>query len=173
MYSIVADFFRFSELHLADMIRAVGVYVIWDARAIAKPTYIGEGNILKRFADHSQRDGRRFPLPWDGYVAIISGSTRGVHKFESLAVERLLLDVARETDRLPVANKSPGSSAAVVSFCTNETLRIAVQGFDPLMPPGHNRPLAAVKEIKAWVEDDHPYSIVHDWRMRKRLAPIC
>ena len=172
MYSITTDFYRFSEVNLADMIGATGVYVIWDARAIARPTYIGEGNILKRFTDHTRRDARRFPLPWDGYVALISGSTHAVHKSESLAVERLLLDVARDTERLPVANKNPGSAAAVLSFCKDELLRVAVRGFDPLMPPNQNRSLTRVKEIKAWVDDEYPYSFDHYWKLRKLRAPI-
>jgi hypothetical protein len=58
MYSIYAEFQRFREVDLAELIGAVGVYVIWDAHAIARPTYIGEGNILKRFTDHVRRDKR-------------------------------------------------------------------------------------------------------------------
>lgn len=67
MYTIHADFQRFRDVNLIDMIGATGVYVIWDARAKARPTYIGEGNILKRFTDHVRRDGRRFAHPWNGY----------------------------------------------------------------------------------------------------------
>lgn len=63
-----------------------GIYVLWDAQAKARPTYVGEGNILKRLADHARRDDRRFAKPLDGYIAVISGSSDGVHKTESLAV---------------------------------------------------------------------------------------
>src|ERR1700674_2997394 len=78
MYTICAEFQRFRDVNLVELIGATGVYVIWDARAKARPTYIGEGNILKRFTDHVKRHNRRFAHPWNGYVAIIAGSTRDV-----------------------------------------------------------------------------------------------
>ncbi len=167
MYSIRATFCRFAEVNLAAMIGATGIYVIWDAHAVAKPTYIGEGNILRRFTDHTRRDWHRFARPWDGYVALISGSTPAVHKYESLALERLLLDVARHTDRLPAANRNPGSTAAVLSYCKRELLRVAVSGWDPLVPPREARPLRRVKRIEAWVDDQDSYSFCHDWKRRR------
>jgi hypothetical protein len=167
MYTIHAHFYRFADVNFGSLIGAVGVYIIWDAQAIAKPTYIGEGIVLKRFTEHTRRDTRRFPRPWHGYVALISGSTRGVHKYESLAIERLLLDVARDTDRLPSANRRPGSAKAVVSFCRNELLRVFVRGFDPLLPPREARPLQRPKLIDAWLKDERPYTFAHDWRLRR------
>ena len=71
MYTIRAEFQRFRDVNLIDLIGAMGVYVIWDARAKARPTYIGESNILKRFTDHVRRDGRRFAQPWNGYVELL------------------------------------------------------------------------------------------------------
>lgn len=56
MYTIYAEFQRFREVNLVELIGVTGVYVIWDARSKARPTYIGEGNILKRFTDHVKRD---------------------------------------------------------------------------------------------------------------------
>jgi hypothetical protein len=46
VYTIYPDFQRFPDVNLIEMIGATGGYVIWDARAKARPTYIGEGNIL-------------------------------------------------------------------------------------------------------------------------------
>ncbi len=40
MYTIRAKFERFREVNLSDLIAAIGVYVIWDARSKARPTYI-------------------------------------------------------------------------------------------------------------------------------------
>jgi hypothetical protein len=82
VYTIYAEFQRFRDINLVELIGAAGVYVIWDAHSKARPTYIGEGNILKRFTDHVKRDNRRFAHPWNGYVAIIAGSTRDVHKYD-------------------------------------------------------------------------------------------
>ena len=54
MYTIYANFQRSRDVDLTETIGATGVYVFWDARANARPTYIGEGNILKRFTDPCQ-----------------------------------------------------------------------------------------------------------------------
>src|SRR4051794_12210814 len=135
MYTIRADFQRFGDIHIGDLFGQTGIYVLWDAKAKARPTYIGEGSILKRLADHARRDARRFAQPIDGYIAVVSGSSRGIHKSESLAVERLLLDVARETDRLPSINVRPGAGSVIRLLCRDELLRIAIRGYDPLCPP--------------------------------------
>lgn len=172
MYTIPVRFDRFCDINLSNLIGATGVYVIWDARANARPTYIGEGNILKRFADHVHRNGRRFAHPWNGYAAIISCSTRGVRKEESKAVERLLLDVAYNTDRFPAANKQRGSWSAVLRFCRDEALRVAISRYDPLIPPGEAKPFSGSKEIKARVNDSGDIKVEHGWRLRRLRAPI-
>lgn len=172
MYPIHVRFDRFADISLSNLIGSIGVYVIWDARAKARPTYIGEGNILKRLADHVTRDIHRFAHPWNGYAAIISGSTHDVHKEESKAVERLLLDVAQATDRLPAANIQPGSWSAVLRFCRHETLRVAILGFDPLIPPREARNLSGPKEIEARLDDTGAVSAQHNWRLRRLRAPI-
>jgi len=174
VYTIHAEFQRFRDINLVELIGASGVYVIWDARSNARPTYIGEGNILKRFTDHVKRDNRRFAHPWNGYVAIIAGSTRDVHKYESTVVERLILDVAEITDRKPQVNVHPGHIGRVLRFCRDEMLRIAVSGYDPLIPPADAKPLPRVKEIKvtASADSDDEYDFTHDWSLRRIRQPI-
>lgn len=172
MHTIYADFQRFRDINLVELIGATGVYVLWDASAKARPTYIGEGNILKRFTDHVRRDNRRFSHPWNGYVAIINGSTRNVHKSESLIVERLLLDVAKDTDRAPSVNSNPGHGRRVLSHCQNGMLRIVVRGYDPLAPPWEAAPLAGSKAIKVRAVGVNEYALEHDWRLRKLRRPI-
>lgn len=167
MHTIYAVFQRFRDVDLAQLIGAVGVYVIWDATAKASPTYIGEGTILKRFNDHVRRDGRRFTHPWNGYVAVVSGSTRGVHKSESLAIERLLLDVARDTDREPI-NSHPGAASVVRRLCRNDMLRVAVRGYDPLLPPEEGRPFVGAKEIRVCMDEADNLFVTHGWRTRRR-----
>jgi hypothetical protein len=172
VHTIYAVFERLREANLAELIGATGVYVIWDAQAKARPTYIGEGNILKRFCDHANRNDRGFAHPWDGYVAIIAGSTHSVHKSESTIVERLLLDVAKDTDRAPRVNIHPGHLNRVINLCRDETLRIAISGYDPLMPPSEARPLARQKEIKVRIISEQDYEVRHSWRLRKLRRPI-
>jgi hypothetical protein len=172
VHTIYADFQRFHDTNLVDLIGATGVYVIWDAHAIARCTYIGEGVILERFTKHVKRDGRRFSRPWNGYVAIIAGSTRGVHKWESTIVERLLLDVAKKTDRSPRVNVHPGHANRVMALCREEKLRVSISGYDPFLNPAQSRPLSTIKEIKAWAVGCDAYDFDHSWRLRKLRQPI-
>jgi hypothetical protein len=127
---------------------------------------------LKRLANHAAHETRRFALPWNGYVAIIEGSTRGVHKEEARAVERLLLDVAKRTDRLPRVNVSPGATSVVTRFFSDETLRVEVSGYDPLASPREARPLEAWKGITARMARDGEYALDHDWRKRRLRKPL-
>ena len=171
MRTIKIEFRKFGDIHLSDLIGAVGVYVIWDSRAKKKPTYIGEGNILKRLTDHTQRDSRKFASPWDGYIAIIEGSTRNVHKTETEIIERLLLEVADETDRWPSSNYHPGSSKSVLHYCRDEKLRVAISGYDPLIAPRISKKLSRPKEIKIWSNNraKNEFDFDHDWRFRRRV----
>lgn len=170
MYTIRAKFEPFRDISLSELLGAVGVYIIWDAHAKARPTYVGEGNVLKRFTDHVERDGRAFARPWNGYIALIKGSTRNVHKEESRALERLLLDVARETDREPTVNAHPGSASCVLRFCRDEVLRVAVTGCDPFTNP--ERSVSRPNEIKARWNGEDDYQIEHTWRLRRLRAPV-
>jgi hypothetical protein len=174
VYVISAYFQRFRDVDLAELIGATGVYVIWDARAKARPTYIGGGNILKRFTDHVRRHNRRFAHPWNGYVAIIAGSTNDVHKSESTVVERLLLDVTKATDRAPTVNVHPGHASRVLGFCQDGMLKISVSGCDPLIHPAEAKRLERMKTIKVVrsADSDDAYDFSDDWRSRKVRKPI-
>lgn len=173
MYTIVAHFRPFAELHIGDLFGQNGVYVLWDGRAIAKPTYIGEGNVLKRFADHVRRDIRKFAHPIDGYVALFGPASKRFTKTEALVVERLILDVARETDREPAVNVRPGAGVVVRLLCEKAgTLRVALHGDDPLTAPWNRQTRQGIREIKARLNRDDHYEIEHNWRMRRVRAPV-
>lgn len=171
MYKIEVKFFKLHEISVPEFLRAVGVYVIWDAKAIARPTYIGEGNILKRFTDHLERDGKPFAHPWDGYVAAIEGSTKGVHKEESRAVERLLLDVASEINCRPHENRHPGHASSVLNHCQDEQLRVAISGYDPFLPPHSSKSLRLPKVINVRATNGESFDMIHDWRRRRTRQP--
>lgn len=167
MVTIEAEFTRFADLHISNLFGVIGVYVLWDARAIARPTYIGEGNVLKRLGDHSHRGKRKFVRPVDGYVAILGEKKRNFSKDESKAVERLLLDVADDTDRLPAHNIDQGAAKVVRFFCEIEpTLRVKVTGYDPFFHPDRPKRLTHAMEIRAHRQSDS-YTLEHDWRLRR------
>jgi len=168
VYIIKATFLRFCDLHISNLFDMNGVYVIWDSQAIARPSYIGEGHILKRLSDHARTSDFVFSKPIDGYIATVSGSTQNVHKTESLAVERLLLDVADVTDRKPAMNSHPGNSSVLKLFCRSGQLRISISGYDPLIPPQEGRTLKRSKIINVLPSKKYEYEIEHDWSMRRR-----
>src|SRR5438445_8388965 len=142
MRVIRVSFDRISEITLPDLIEAVGVYVIWDGQARARPTYIGEGTILKRLADHSSR----FAKPFDGYIAILGDKSSTTAKHEAEIVEALLLAVAEATDRLPPHNVAPGKAHRIAKgFRSRGVLRVSVAGYDPLGVPWQTRRLASPK----------------------------
>lgn len=172
MYTIPVHFRRFSDLHLGDLIGATGIYVIWDANAVYKPTYIGEGIVLKRLSDHTARDFRRFARPWDGYVALFEANTSGVLKLASQIAEKLLLDVGFTTDRFPSANRSRGSTAAVTGVLKHEAIKVSVRGFDPYSDPALGRRLSGSRSIRARPEAGRSYWIEHDWRLRRIGRPL-
>lgn len=169
MITIEVKFTRFAELHISNLFGIVGVYVLWDARAHARPTYIGEGNILKRLGDHSQREKHKFARPVDGYVAILGEKKRKISKYESKAVERLLLDVASNIDCMPTHNRAPGAGRVIRLFCDIEpTLRVKVSGFDPFFHPKKPKRLEYVKEIRV----HRSGNFQHDWRLRRLRSPV-
>ena len=172
MVTIRVHFERLRDAPIPNYLGARGVYAIWDARAKARPTYIGEGNILRRLTDHVERDGRTFAHPWDGYVSALRGSTSNVHKHDARTVECLLLEVAAQTDRAPGGNQRGGTLASVLRYLARETVRVAVTGFDPLLPPAQSRVLRSPKEIKLRWYASGEIGLEYDWRRRRLGAPI-
>ncbi len=165
MEIVRADFLRLDEVPLSALIATVGVYVIWDGKARARPTYIGEGTILQRVAQHASR----FTRPFDGYLALLGDWSGNRPKRDAEILEAVLLAVAEETDRLPTQNRSPGKMRAIHRvFRSHGTLRISVTGYDPLLIPGQARRTTAAKVATVrYIADGLPYILEHDWRLRR------
>ena len=165
MHIIKIKFHRLREVNLADLVGAVGVYVIWDSRAKARPTYIGEGTILKRFAEHSTR----FARPFDGYIGILGDTSGKSPKREAEIVEAVLLEIAEEMDRIPSANKASGKFTWLVRIVRSHSqLRINVSGYDPFGIPGRTRRLSTAKSIQLKFMEGEVY-MRHVWRKRRKL----
>ncbi len=167
MHIIDADFRRFSDIAVPDLFGAIGVYVLWRGQAIARPSYIGEGNILSRLVTHHGNLGSTF----DGFAAPLSHPrvTPQRAKADAEIVEAMLLWVADEKDRAPSTNRAPGKLRALESIFRNHgTVRINVSGMDPLRPP-EERPLIRGSKVITLrhAGDGHP-DVEHDWRLRKR-----
>src|SRR5689334_11829001 len=126
MRRLNAHFRSFDEISLSDLFRSVGVYVIWDARQIARPSYIGEGRILNRFAvEHASR----FSAPINGYAAVLGDTSRQSDKLDAVALEGVLLFVGEITDCFPTVNAATPSTKALNRLVRRHgTLRFAISG---------------------------------------------
>lgn len=165
MEIVRADFARLDDVPLSELLGVVGVYVIWDARAVARPTYIGEGTILERIGQHASR----FSCPFDGYLALLGDWSAAKTKRQAEILEAVLLAVAKDTDRWPTQNKAFGKTHGIDRvFRSHGTLRINVTGFDPLLIPGPASRLGRPKVATVrFLADGFPYELQHDWRLRR------
>lgn len=101
-----------SKVPVSELFGFVGTYVLWDGQAQVKPSYIGEGNILKRVVAHS----RDYATPLNGYIAILGKATRAGAKRDAEILETVLLAAAAETRRSPPNNSQAGCLRGIASL---------------------------------------------------------
>lgn len=167
MHIVDVDFQRLSELSVPDLLGELGVYVVWDGHAKARPTYIGEGGILRRLVEHE----KRFARPFDGFAAVLSHPDVSPQraKADGTIVEAVLLEVARQTDREPAVNVAPGQLRHLDDiFAQHGTVRLNVSGMDPLRPPEEGPRIRGVRRITLQRTLDGVIEVDHPWRMRRR-----
>lgn len=162
MKIIKAHFMRMSQVLVNELPKTVGAYVIWSGKAVARPTYIGEGVILSRLAEHA----KKFALPWEGVVAILGDGSRKQHKTDAEVVEALLLFCAEEVDRYPTRNTAVGKRAkAERVFKKHGVLRIRVTGQDPLLEP-ERPPMKGKKVIVMRRDGARHFGVKVPWNLR-------
>jgi hypothetical protein len=163
MHIINLTFTRFNGTPFSILFRAIGVYIIWDGRQRIRPSYIGEGNILERFAtEHT----KRFSRPIDRYVAILGDISDSSHKPNARISETLLLEVAKDIDREPTVNVAKGHVKPIGKVFENHgVLKVSVSGFDPFFPPWSPR-LLNIKKFIHLRRQDNQIGINHSWRRR-------
>jgi hypothetical protein len=166
MHVIHAHFERLSEIPVPMLLGELGVYVLWSGRAKARPSYIGEGNILNRLVTHHSR----FAKPFDGFAAVLSHEDIPWQraKADATIVEAMLLAVAEATDRKPSTNLASGKLRDLDDILRSHgKVRINVTGLDPLRPPEERPKLRARKCIVLRFDQDENFRIRHDWRLRR------
>jgi hypothetical protein len=151
VHIIRARFERLEDVTLADVYDRVGVYSLWSSRAESRPSYIGEGNLLKRFVEHLPKSWAARPV--SGCLWLLDYDEAGLTELEGKlavqAVEYALLAVAERIDCFPANNISTGmraSASRLEQKLGHKTIRINVTGTDPLRHPDHNR-MSAKKVI--------------------------
>lgn len=168
MLSLQADFMRLDKIPVAELFEAVGTYVLWDSQARARPSYIGEGDLLRRLSDHSVK----FAMPLNGYVAVLGDPSRKYFKTDSELVEAVLLEVSKRIGRYPLHNRQQGSSTAInKTFQSNRVVKIYISGFDPFESPTRAKRFRRKHTIrlstaKGNILIDHPWDESDEWLRR-------
>ncbi|TAL36623.1 MAG: hypothetical protein EPN93_07305 [Spirochaetes bacterium] len=161
MKSLTVIFEKFEDYDFRDILYGLGVYVIWDSKSKAKPTYIGEGDIWNRFTQHRNR----FAEPIDGYIALLEGTTNVVKK-QSQIIEAALLEVAKTIDLFPNHNKKNGNWNHIDKvFDKHGVLKIYFEGMNPFKnPASHNTPMKNRKEVRiTYNNTDNILEYDHNW----------
>lgn len=177
MYVINIDFVRIRYIAVDQLLGAIGVYVIWDSQSEKRPTYIGEGTIVKRLHDHSLEN--KFARPVDGYLGILNEAGEVRTKRDAVIIEVLLLACAQCIDKWPNLNKHPGRRSEIYRvFRNQECLRINLRGFDPFLHPnsskdGQSKVISVYSkeeehtELTPFEDDFGPFWWRCPWRMRR------
>ncbi len=168
MESISVTFNRLPDLTFEGLCYAVGVYVLWAGKSLARPTYIGEGDIMDRLGKHR----RRFPRPMDGYVAILGDGEARTTKRHGEVVEAVLLAIAERVDRYPTRNKKGGKLRYLNRFfAAHATVKLVFDGYDPLLEPGVTCPMSTRRTVRITRVGKY-FRLQHQWRLRRlRLPP--
>ncbi len=153
MVSIRADFRRFSDVTLQELIRAVGVYVLWSGHSYVNPTNIGEGALLTRINSKSKELAR----PLDGVLAILND------KDEAEITEAILLHVADDIGKRPPRNRASGKWTTIGDiFEYHGKIKLYVSGRDPLKPPA--APVLREPKLAELIDRDDTVDVIHPWR---------
>lgn len=163
MESIHCSFTRLSDISVDELLHAYGVYVIWSGKSRARPSYIGEGDIWSRLAQHR----KRFPRPIDGYAAII-GDYTATTKRDAQIIEAVLLEIAESTDRNAKHNKQKGKFAGLEDLLDrNGVVKVHFKGLDPLGEPGTGLPIKGKRTVSITLNDEGELELDHPWRLRR------
>lgn len=129
MYNIHLNFYSLSDWSVQELLGQRGVYVLWSSRAKERPSYIGEGYVLKRIADNHVRN---FRANLEGVVATTGVYDPAAGKYEAEIAECVLLEVANHLDYAPTHNARAGHSRKLREFVEeHRTVRLAVRGLHP------------------------------------------
>jgi len=130
MYVINAKFARLADVSLQEVLGCIGVYVLWRPAADVRPSYLGQGVLLKRIWDHTKRFGSDI----EGYIAAMKEGGESRRKTDAEIVEHTLLEAGRRIDQVPLHNEAGGSLAAVFKrgAAGHQTIRVNVLGYHPL-----------------------------------------
>jgi len=165
MHKISAAFGRLEDVSLHNVYDKLGVYVLWNAHSETRPSYLGEGNVLSRFVSHLGKPWALRPLGGLIWLNQESDRTEKERKWECELVEWALLAVADDVGRFPQHNALPGKGSSVRKLLERfdgRTVRLVIDGFDPLSPPERSR----MRSTKRITVREHGVIEYEGWRRR-------
>jgi hypothetical protein len=162
MHIIEAKFEDIDEITVGALFGAIGAYVIWSAQAERRPSYIGEGKILRRFADEHID---RFGTGAEGVVTVMDGNV-DQRKRDAEIVESALFIVSDLLGLSPTHNKAPGKWTGLQKLHERgeRKVRIRCSGCHPLRLRSR---ISGTDVITLHLTDDGEYFVVepeHPWR---------
>jgi hypothetical protein len=165
MYKIDAQFLGLDEIPFLEMMYATGVYVLWTRDALARPSYIGEGDVLARILHH------RNEKPWgesvtEGVVAIMTSDNPKQRKHDAEVLEAMLLEAAEQIDCSPTYNTHPGKFKRVFARLGgfDKSIRARITGAHPFKRATSLREPAFLHA--RWMLEIQDYFLEQPWRMR-------
>ncbi|HMV45068.1 MAG TPA: hypothetical protein PKL30_25040 [Leptospiraceae bacterium] len=166
MKIIDLHFLKFKDIDLQLLMSSedVGLYTIWDSRAKVKPSYIGQGNIIQRFAVHK----KKYSFPIDGYIALYEKSKTTKKDME--IAEAILLGFSELVDRFPSNNISSGAENFLrESVSKNNKLRLNMHNYNPFEHPKRSSEIVSKNIIELYFDDE---DLVFDSLLRKRKKSV-
>ena len=131
MHIISATFEDIDEIAVSALFGALGVYVLWSPKAEKRPSYIGEGKVLSRFAsEHIER----FGVSAAGVVGVMQDGTASQRKQDAEIVESALFAVGADLGLSPTHNRAPGKWKGLEKLwdARHSVVRIRCSGCHPL-----------------------------------------
>jgi len=166
MHSIVADFYRFKELTVDQIMGHDGVVVAYGSRAIARPSFIFAGEISTRLKDAWDKESLHST---DGFIALFGNQARAGDLEDAQITRAVLLMVGDETDRPGIVNvKDSDFDKAQRRIRLSGIIKLRVKGHDPLTPPWEKSKLENAKQASIDLEKEGVLKLRDcDWRLRK------
>ena len=157
MHVIDANFRDIDETTVGELFGAIGTYVLWAPQASRRPSYIGEGQILRRFADEHIA---RFGAGARGRVTVMSEGSETRRKIDGEIVEAALFLLGEELELEPTHNRAPGK------WKGHNQVRINCSGVHPLRI--RSRISGTQRLILHMYEDERNFVV----ELQRRVAPL-
>lgn len=163
MKIVDAEFIDIHSVSLGGALEELGVYVLWSAGAYKRPSYLGEGDVVRRIVTHLKDGDKPFvgSRTLDGCVALFKDGAPAVRKANAEIVEVTLLEAAHQIDLFPTHNRSRGKVAPLDRRGrSDDKIRVNIRGVHPL----RGGKLNATARLTWHADGDGGWRLENPWR---------